>query len=161
MSCMPHRWYYVYTKITPMPITVYHSNYRKQIFFSLFCNELSTEKPYIHVFISIIWIHTRYKHIDMAYKYIDTCLKWLWLFQLWCSSSFWTISACEFWSGREGSPKNSLISDSMKLFWERRCSEEEATQLKCNNGWIRGESLSHTGVQIVFKLKKRKEPSEN
>lgn len=93
MSCMPHRWYYVYTKITPTPITVYHSNYRKQIFFSLFCNEVQLRNHiYVYVLISNIYIHTymhtRYKYIEIIYKYIDIYVKWLWLFQLWCSSSF-------------------------------------------------------------------------
>lgn len=48
------------------------------------------------------------------------------------------------WS--EGSPKNSLKSKDRKLFWERQCSEEEATQSECNSGWIRSEFLLHTEV---------------
>lgn len=70
---------------------------------------------------------------------------------------------CEFWSGCVGSPKNSSISDNRKLFWERRCSEEEATQSKCNDDWIRSEFLFHTGVLLEncgklrsFKLQKNK-----
>jgi hypothetical protein len=37
---MPHRWYYVDTKITPVSITVYHINYRKSLFclFAIRCN---------------------------------------------------------------------------------------------------------------------------
>lgn len=57
MSCMPHRWYYVYTKITPTPITVYHSNYRKKlsVFFAM---KFNWETLYIYVFISNTHIHT-------------------------------------------------------------------------------------------------------
>lgn len=69
---------------------------------------------------------------------------------------------CEIWSGCEGSPKNSSISDNRKLLWERRCSEEEATQSKCNDDWIRSEFLFHTGVLLEncgklrsFKLQKK------
>lgn len=56
MSCMPHRWYYVYTKITPTPITVYHSNYRKKlsVFFAM---KFNWETLYIYVFISNTYIH--------------------------------------------------------------------------------------------------------
>lgn len=132
MSCMPHRWYYVYTKITPTPITVYHSNYRKQIFFSLFCNEVQLRNHiYVYVLISNIYIHTymhtRYKYIEIIYKYIDIYVKWLWLFQLWCSSSFGPF----FWSGCKGSANNSLkIRRREAVLRKRQCSEEEAVKMQ-------------------------------
>lgn len=34
----------------------------------------------------------------------------------------------------------SLLSDNRKLFWERRRSEEEATQSKCNGDWMTSKS---------------------
>lgn len=70
----------------------------------------------------------------------------------------------KFWRGCEGSPKNSLISNNRKLFWEeRQCSEEEATQSKCNNDWIRSKFLFHSEVLLenCGKLQKTKRKKNN
>lgn len=110
MSCMPHRWYYVYTKITPTPITVYHSNYRKTNLFQSFLQWSLTENKSMPLYLIHICMHTyidtRYKYTEIIYKYIDTYVEWLWLFQLWCFQFVFLF--VKFWSGCEGSPKKFL-----------------------------------------------------
>lgn len=174
MSCMPHRWYYVYTKITPTPITVYHSNYRKQIFFSLFCNEKPNISMYLYLIYIYTYIHGRYKYIEIIYKYIDTC-KWLWLFQLWDSSSFepFFFIFVDFWSGCEGSPNVSFNIRRQEAVLRKavlwRGSNVVKMQRWRDNKRVLFPYRSPTGGELrSFKLpkknktpKRNKEPSEN
>lgn len=54
---------------------------------------------------------------------------------------------CECWSGREGSPKNSLRSDNRKLFWEKAVLWRGSSQNATMTG-LRSEFLFHTEVLL-------------
>lgn len=54
---------------------------------------------------------------------------------------------CECWSGREGSPKNSLRSDNRRLFWEKAVLWRGSSQNATMTG-LRSEFLFHTEVLL-------------
>lgn len=141
-----------------MPITVYHSNYRKTNLFQSFLQWSSTERP--DTSMCLYLIRTRYKHIEIIYKGIDT-------YSMWSGYDFSNsgIPVYFFYKcGCEGSPKNSLMSANRKLLWGRHRSEEEVRKQRwlgesptgklwrTENSWTPEQNLQETKTRwFVFK----------